>query len=244
MHARMFFASLLVGAVAAFTAQSPKRSVSFWYSPSAGDLNQTISVLTRNKDAVTSMMLYCGHSVSNEGKLVGTVSPLCVGPGGIVPALVELGIGVEFVVNDGSTNATAHKIFMADPTSIPSLLAIGQANKISGWNLDLEPQSVPGTAADAVVYAAFCQKLRAALNPAGIRLTIDVAQWSVMLAQFSVLAPSVDRLMNMETYNADSLNGWLQGDNYGGDYTKFVTCLLYTSPSPRDRTRSRMPSSA
>ena len=25
---------------------------------------------------------------------------------------------------------------------------------------------------------------------------------------------------------------------------KFYTCLLYTSPSPRDRTRSRMPSSA
>ena len=24
----------------------------------------------------------------------------------------------------------------------------------------------------------------------------------------------------------------------------FVACLLYTSPSPRDRTRSRMPSSA
>ena len=24
----------------------------------------------------------------------------------------------------------------------------------------------------------------------------------------------------------------------------FTTCLLYTSPSPRDRTRSRMPSSA
>ena len=27
-------------------------------------------------------------------------------------------------------------------------------------------------------------------------------------------------------------------------YTPFVSCLLYTSPSPRDRTRSRMPSSA
>ena len=25
---------------------------------------------------------------------------------------------------------------------------------------------------------------------------------------------------------------------------KFIICLLYTSPSPRDRTRSRMPSSA
>ena len=27
-------------------------------------------------------------------------------------------------------------------------------------------------------------------------------------------------------------------------YQKFNVCLLYTSPSPRDRTRSRMPSSA
>jgi rfaE bifunctional protein nucleotidyltransferase chain/domain len=30
-------------------------------------------------------------------------------------------------------------------------------------------------------------------------------------------------------------------ESYGG---KVLTCLLYTSPSPRDRTRSRMPSSA
>ena len=29
---------------------------------------------------------------------------------------------------------------------------------------------------------------------------------------------------------------------YGQD--QYVSCLLYTSPSPRDRTRSRMPSSA
>ena len=28
------------------------------------------------------------------------------------------------------------------------------------------------------------------------------------------------------------------------DVIKFISCLLYTSPSPRDRTRSRMPSSA
>ena len=30
----------------------------------------------------------------------------------------------------------------------------------------------------------------------------------------------------------------------GNDVRKHLTCLLYTSPSPRDRTRSRMPSSA
>ena len=29
-----------------------------------------------------------------------------------------------------------------------------------------------------------------------------------------------------------------------GNAIKYICCLLYTSPSPRDRTRSRMPSSA
>ena len=34
-------------------------------------------------------------------------------------------------------------------------------------------------------------------------------------------------------------------DKKGAPYTnEFIACLLYTSPSPRDRTRSRMPSSA
>ena len=31
---------------------------------------------------------------------------------------------------------------------------------------------------------------------------------------------------------------------YGAAYERAQICLLYTSPSPRDRTRSRMPSSA
>ena len=35
----------------------------------------------------------------------------------------------------------------------------------------------------------------------------------------------------------------LFGDS-GPDFTVGGSCLLYTSPSPRDRTRSRMPSSA
>ena len=35
-----------------------------------------------------------------------------------------------------------------------------------------------------------------------------------------------------------------QGYKKGGGVAISATCLLYTSPSPRDRTRSRMPSSA
>ena len=46
----------------------------------------------------------------------------------------------------------------------------------------------------------------------------------------------------------ESFMGWMQSDE-GMGVRKSVaypekTCLLYTSPSPRDRTRSRMPSSA
>ena len=40
---------------------------------------------------------------------------------------------------------------------------------------------------------------------------------------------------------------WDEGIDVGGDngpYRQSQRCLLYTSPSPRDRTRSRMPSSA
>ena len=46
-------------------------------------------------------------------------------------------------------------------------------------------------------------------------------------------------------------NGLVSGSIFGGVSTNKITaiagessCLLYTSPSPRDRTRSRMPSSA
>ena len=42
-------------------------------------------------------------------------------------------------------------------------------------------------------------------------------------------------------------NRWKHGVDCGvntGSYSIVYACLLYTSPSPRDRTRSRMPSSA
>ena len=38
-----------------------------------------------------------------------------------------------------------------------------------------------------------------------------------------------------------AMTGWL---HFGGGMANISACLLYTSPSPRDRTRSRMPSSA
>ena len=46
-----------------------------------------------------------------------------------------------------------------------------------------------------------------------------------------------------KTYKApQELHDWLHP--YMENVLKLYLCLLYTSPSPRDRTRSRMPSSA
>ena len=44
-------------------------------------------------------------------------------------------------------------------------------------------------------------------------------------------------------YYLDNGDNWLTG-THNNLYPSYINCLLYTSPSPRDRTRSRMPSSA
>ena len=73
----------------------------------------------------------------------------------------------------------------------------------------------------------------------------DDANWIASLTD----ATNIDRL-NIGPIPTNRLN-WLQP--HEGNLTEFLfrsrayqvpNCLLYTSPSPRDRTRSRMPSSA
>ena len=49
-------------------------------------------------------------------------------------------------------------------------------------------------------------------------------------------------IMNMQRYSTELYRGLSKEVNYPMNY--HVTCLLYTSPSPRDKTVSRMPSSA
>ena len=60
----------------------------------------------------------------------------------------------------------------------------------------------------------------------------------LLLGVASVLRPNKPYAEKLQTYECgvDPVgSGWSQ---------TYVSCLLYTSPSPRDRTRSRMPSSA
>eukprot|EP00656_Telonema_subtile_P007126 TRINITY_DN13336_c0_g1_i2.p1 TRINITY_DN13336_c0_g1~~TRINITY_DN13336_c0_g1_i2.p1 ORF type:complete len:120 (-),score=23.14 TRINITY_DN13336_c0_g1_i2:27-386(-) len=54
----------------------------------------------------------------------------------------------------------------------------------------------------------------------------------------------------LRTLNVEPLYGYSSSDpdrlrfGHAASSSLYYTCLLYTSPSPRDRTRSRMPSSA
>ena len=52
--------------------------------------------------------------------------------------------------------------------------------------------------------------------------------------------------ISQEEFTANNTAALFQSDNFQFVSDSFVTysCLLYTSPSPRDRTRCRMPSSA
>src|SRR5665213_4305565 len=50
-------------------------------------------------------------------------------------------------------------------------------------------------------------------------------------------------LVNGQSAIVDAVKG-LHIDGTANDSVKTIVCLLYTSPSPRDRQKSRMPSSA
>ena len=60
------------------------------------------------------------------------------------------------------------------------------------------------------------------------------------ICALSLAVPAMGELVTNGGFEAGTGNdadNWNQIEVFGG-------CLLYTSPSPRDRTRSRMPSSA
>ena len=61
----------------------------------------------------------------------------------------------------------------------------------------------------------------------------------ILDVKYYLLLPSLDELGGV----LDELQ-WIALLRSAGAYQMFRNCLLYTSPSPRDRTRSRMPSSA
>ena len=59
------------------------------------------------------------------------------------------------------------------------------------------------------------------------------------------LSALIDKIKNKELSSQEITNAYIARAEKSKDLNTYITtCLLYTSPSPRDRTRSRMPSSA
>ena len=90
-----------------------------------------------------------------------------------------------------------------------------------------------GTEAMCISYDTNCN-----YNPGSdraVRFDVEVTPFGSLPAQLTGL--SFQEL-------APEMFDWIDGPSGSNNYPTFYGCLLYTSPSPRDRTRSRMPSSA
>ena len=65
--------------------------------------------------------------------------------------------------------------------------------------------------------------------------------YGLFLRHFYLITRSFPRVLDLVYWPTIQITLWGFISNFFATHT---TCLLYTSPSPRDRTRSRMPSSA
>ena len=103
----------------------------------------------------------------------------------------------------------------------------------------------------AVQFPYWAQSLLRVLG--GLVAVLLPAGTIVYLFLFKMMSFMQSRLGPMEAGPYGSMQlfaevgKWLQKEDImpeKADHSIFKICLLYTSPSPRDRTRSRMPSSA
>ena len=105
---------------------------------------------------------------------------------------------------------------------------------------------LPGFIAAFGGYYFFCTKL-ASQNSLTFWLVIAVLARFILLFSTPNLSDDIFRFIWDGRLLNHGINPFEQLPSYymlAGNEVDGITCLLYTSPSPRDRTRSRMPSSA
>ena len=187
------------------------KTISWWYAPD-NNWPQAVALITPHARLVTSVMAYCGLDIADNGTVIPAFHDTCAG---LFPALRALGVRAELATGSGNCSIAAMRLLWADLTVSPAaLLDAMLLAGADGLNIDFEPQAdncqgaPTGTAADAAAFSRWLAAVRALLQPHGMRLTVDVASWSPVLAQYAVLAQGADRLLTMETYNADSPAQW------------------------------------
>ena len=102
----------------------------------------------------------------------------------------------------------------------------------SAWSLILQPQGK--------VDAWF--RITSMAEENSFLLDVDQGYGEALLARLNRFKLRTKADLTLETWDWHSFRGERGDENVTGSTDE--GCLLYTSPSPRDRTRSRMPSSA
>ena len=208
--------------------QAAKPWVSWWFDThwsSSGNSTAALAQLRRQGGfrVATSMLLYCGDFVTADGAVqAGTeggsnssanycAQPTCCSA--MTTQLQDMGIAVERVVTlpvrgdaGGQRGEPLDHLrrMIANPgPAISALVGLAKTHKLRGISFDLECKS---TVEDAKLFARFCAKLREALSPLGARLTVYSNVHDAHLSNVSLLADSVDRVLNGDTYNYQSLD--------------------------------------
>ena len=119
--------------------------------------------------------------------------------------------------------------------SVAALLAIG----MFVYELSQLPQTTPSPTGKAVDIARLADIGRSVMEPA--RVSSHKASHNLDRSLLAVLDGTNGRATGEEqmTEKKDTNEACVQSDN-----SQDTPCLLYTSPSPRDKRQSRMPSSA
>ena len=204
------------------------RWVSWWFDTHWANSGNATAALAQLKQqggshVATSMLLYCGDFVAADGGVrVGTegrnssadycTQRVCCSA--MAAQLQAMGIAAERVVTlptrgDGAGSESGTPLdhlrrMIANPgPAIRALVGLTRAHRLRGISLDVECKS---TAEDARAFARFCAQLRGALRPLGARLTVYSNQYDAHLRNVSLLAGAVDRVLDGDTYNYQSLD--------------------------------------
>ena len=149
----------------------------------------------------------------------------------------SLPVGTDQSYTDSVTKIVEEKVYKAIDWPNPMVKSVIANVTVSVTDPQDEDQnSYPNKSKVSVAFVEYGK--RDGQSTAGYMDKIREAVKGIAGAEITVAqeqgGPPVGKPVNIE----------ISGDNYEDLVANSKGCLLYTSPSPRDRTRSRMPSSA
>lgn len=144
---------------------------------------------TQGGSKVTSSVLMgCGDTIAPNGSFVPGVSEAC---DAMTLQLSAIGIGAERVLS--VSVGGLETAFKAPEASIAGFVALAKAQKLRGFSSDIEARG------SARHFACYLSKLRAALRPLGVRLTMYNNAWDSLINDVDDLQHGVDRLLDGDT---------------------------------------------